>query len=153
MSRLIDWDPPDVAGDELSSSGDSPSSDDVAPFGKSPGTGGGGKLVRLLAVNPDVYCLGFIGTSKSKICLGPTDCVTKSHEREKFQFPDAVSEMVVIEVSGTSAAAYAQPAIDLSSLGSSWEELRSETRTVLDWQNLLQSLLYGAGRIPTRMST
>jgi hypothetical protein len=109
---FLRWDLPSVPDVDMTASDDSPLSAAVASLrpaalGKLFGTGGGsGKLVNLVSVNQDSTCLGFIGTSKAKICLGPKDCDTKSHERKSFSFPEGVQELVFIDTGGVTQAAW-----------------------------------------------
>ena len=122
MLSLANWNVPEVVDVDLTPSDNSPlpvgvvSLWSLASFlGKSIGTGGGsGKLARLLLANQDTMCLGYIGTGKAKVCLGPKDCVTRSHERERFIFPDGVHEMVFIDAEGTNPAGWASPAVNLN---------------------------------------
>jgi hypothetical protein len=108
MDELLNWNVPVVTDVDMPSAEDSPSVSEGASrrpaalsLGKLLGTGrGSGKLVKLVVVNRVVSCLGYIGNGKTKICLGPKSCKIKSHNREKFTFPDRVQDLVFIEAGG-----------------------------------------------------
>ena len=116
------WTLPPVADVDMAAADASPAEAVAASIrlasssiGKSLGTGGGGKLVQLVVVGRDTRCLGFIGSGKSKICLGPRTCDTKSHEKDRFSFPEGVTDLVFINVgSPTQAAAWATPFVEFS---------------------------------------
>jgi hypothetical protein len=136
MNDLLNWQFPAVADVDMILAEASPATAGVASlcppslsFGKLLGSGGGsGKLVALVAVNRDDTCLGFIGNGKTKICLGSKDCGTKSHERDRFSFPESVQDLVFIDMGGVNPAAWAAPYVELSWFGGTWERYRFETR-------------------------
>jgi hypothetical protein len=146
--ELLRWSVPPVSDVDMTPAEDSPSVAGVASlrpsaalFGKSLGTGGGsGKLVHLVVVNGDSTCLGFIGNSRSKICLGPKHCVIKSHDRNLFVFPEGSQELVFIDTGGSNPAAWAAPCVELSWFGSTWGRYQDETRNVTQWQTLLEAM-------------
>jgi hypothetical protein len=144
---FLRWDIPSGPDVDMTGFDDSPSLDAVASLrssalGKLVGTGGGsGKLVKLVAVNWDTTCLGYIGTTKSKICLGSKECDTKSHDKERFPFPEGIQELVFIDTGGTTRAAWATPSVELGWFGTTWDRYREETRTVTQWQTLMEAML------------
>jgi hypothetical protein len=149
---LLLWNVPPVADVDMAPAEDSPSAVGVASFrpsasssGKSMlGTGGGsGKLVNLVVVNRNSSCLGYIGNSRSKICLGPKDCGTKAHERDQYVFPEEVQDLVFIDAGGSNPAAWAAPSVELSWFGATWDRYRNEVRHVTQWQTLLEAMSSG----------
>jgi hypothetical protein len=145
--KLLNWALPPGPDVDMTVSDNSPSSAAVASLrptllGKFVGTGGGGgKLVNLVSVHRDTFCLGFIGTTKAKICLGPRDCDTKSHERERFSFPEDVQDLVFIDTGGSARAAWSSPSVELGWFGTTWDRYKDETRNVTQWQTLLEAML------------
>lgn len=153
MSRaLLDWNVPARPEVDMTPAADSPSVSGVASLrgsassiGKLAGSGGGsGKLVYLILVNRECSCLGFIGSNRSKICLAPKGCEIKSHDRERFIFPDGVVELVFIDTGGNGPSAWAMPWAELSWFGSTWERYRVETRNVTQWQTFLEGMASSA---------
>jgi hypothetical protein len=144
---FLRWDIPSGPDVDMTGFDDSPSLDAVASLrssalGKLGGTGGGGgKLVKLVAVNRDTTCLGYIGTTKTKICLGSKECDTKSHDKERFSFPEGILDLVFIETGGTTRAAWATPSVELGWFGTTWDRYREETRTITQWQTLMEAML------------
>jgi hypothetical protein len=87
--------------------------------------------------------LGFIGTARSKVCLGPKHCNIKSHDRDRFAFPEGSQELVFIDTGGSNPAAWSAPYVELSWFGSTWGRYQTETRNVTQWQTLLEAMASG----------
>jgi hypothetical protein len=104
---------------------------------------GVGKLVSLVLVRKSdaassFVCTGYIGSGKAKLCLAP-DCGIRSHQGEKFDFPEGVDELLFIET-GNIGAAWASPFLEPSAFGRSWERYRDERRSVTSWQTLFNAI-------------
>jgi hypothetical protein len=147
---LLSWSVPPVPDVDMPPVATSPSAAGVASLrppaslvGKL-GTGGGsGKLVHLVVAHRSSTCLGYIGNTRSKICLGPKDCDIKSHDRERFIFPDGIQDLVFIGTGGSSPAAWAAPFVELGWFGSTWYRYELELRNVTQRQTLLEATSSG----------
>lgn len=90
--------------------------------------------MHLVAVNQEAMCLDYIGNTRSKVCLATKGCDKRSHERDRFVFPDGVNDLVFIQTGANNPTAWASPFVELSWFGSTWDRYRSETRSVTQWQ-------------------
>jgi hypothetical protein len=142
----LSWGLDDIA-ESASFGGAAPASPEASPsllsstaLGKSTGTGGyGGKLVNLRLVRlDDAVCFGYIGATRSKICL-VENCGVQAHQQLKFQYENAADALVFIE-SGSPHTVWARPCVDVAIFGAAWETYRFETRKTTSWQTLFNAI-------------